>query len=72
MRWLGDGKETDAEVFRVDEALEMISRAVVGGTDVDVVYDPELGYPTQVIIDPEAVAVDGGLAFSITDLEVLG
>ncbi|MDJ0925762.1 MAG: DUF6174 domain-containing protein [Acidimicrobiia bacterium] len=69
--WQGDGEATDAHVFLVDEALEMIGSAVVDGVDVDVVYDPDLGYPQQAIIDTEAVAVDGGLAFSITDLEPL-
>lgn len=71
IKWVNDGTETDAEVFTIDEALERIGFAIVAGIDVDVKYDPVLGYPTQVIIDPEAVAVDGGLAFSITNFEVL-
>lgn len=72
VKWFGDGEETDAEVLTVEEALEMIGLAVVAGTDVDVDYDSLFGYPIQVIIDPEAVAVDGGLAFGITDFEVFG
>ena len=71
VRLLSTNEETGAHVFLIDDALEMIGLAVVDGTDVDVVYDPILGYPEQAIIDTEAVAVDGGLAFSISDFEVL-
>lgn len=68
---LVDGSEAHTEILRVDDALEMIGLAVAAGTDVDVQYNAALGYPELVIIDPEAVAVDGGLAFSITEFEML-
>ncbi len=71
VRLLSTNEETGAHVFLIDDALEMIGLAVVDGTDVDVVYHPVFGYPEQAIIDTEAVAVDGGLAFSITDFEQL-
>ena len=48
---------------------DLVDRLVA---DVDVVYHPVLGYPEQAIIDTEAVAVDGGFAFSITEFEELG
>jgi hypothetical protein len=68
---VGDEGAVDTAVITVDEALEMIGAAVVAGTDVDVTYDEIYGYPELVLIDPEAVAVDGGLAFSITGLEAV-
>ena len=72
VRQLDIDKETEAHVFHVDDALAMIGQAVLDGTDVDVTYALVLGYPQQVIIDTEAVAVDGGLAFAISDFEQLG
>jgi hypothetical protein len=36
-----------------------------------VVYDETTGQPLRVAMDPEAVAVDGGLAFTLTPLVVL-
>jgi hypothetical protein len=70
--WDGTETEVDTDVISIGDALEMIGSAIVGGTDVEVVYNAVYGYPQQVVIDPEAVAADGGLAFSITDFEVLG
>ncbi len=69
---LGDGTLAQAEVILIADAFDQIGFAIFSGTEIDVVYDPLLGYPQLVIIDPEAVAVDGGLAFSITDFEPLG
>ena len=71
VRLLSTNEERGAHVFLIDDALEMIGLAVVDGTDVDVAYHPVFGYPEQAIIDTEAVAVDGGLAFSISDFEQL-
>ncbi len=69
-----DGVSVDAAEMpaaTVDAAFELIRVWIDLGTDVDVTYDEVLGYPTLVLIDPEAVAVDGGLAFSIIGVEPL-
>lgn len=55
----------------IEQVLDLIDRAIQDGTDVEVVYDETTGQPLRVVIDPEAVAVDGGLAFTITPLVVL-
>lgn len=36
-----------------------------------VTYDAELGYPLDVRLDLEAIAVDGGLSLTVSDLERL-
>jgi hypothetical protein len=69
---LTDPSVAAADLVSIDDTFDVIANAVAVGTDVDVQYDELTGHPSMVIIDPEAVAVDGGLAFSITDLEPLG
>jgi len=66
------GDSTYAPNLTIDDVLDVIERAIQEGTDVDVVYDPVIGQPLQVIIDPEAVAVDGGQFFTLTPLTVIG
>ena len=65
-----DGGEAMVGAATIDEILGVIGFQIEAGTDVDVVYEATLGYPLQVVIDPEAVAVDGGLSFSITEFVV--
>lgn len=65
---IGDGSAVE-DVISIVDAFDLIGLAIFSGTEVDVTYDALLGYPQRVIIDPEAVAVDGGTAFNITDLE---
>ena len=55
----------DGPVAVMEDAFDLISGAVDAGIDVAVSYDEALGYPIDVIIDTEAVAVDGGMAFTI-------
>jgi len=59
----------DLFAMTLDETFLVIIGAITAGTDVDVTYDETLGYPALAIIDPEAVSVDGGLAFSIDDVQ---
>ena len=71
--WKGEPLEPGrAAIYTIDDVFVMIERAIQDGTDVDLTYDPQLGYPQLVIIDVEAVAVDGGLAFTIENLSPLG
>lgn len=67
-----DGEGTRPDVVMIDDMLEVIAVAVGAGIDVDVTYDDKLGYPTMAIIDTEAVAVDGGLSFSVADFAIDG
>lgn len=59
-------------VYTIEQVFDLIQKTIEGGKDVEVVYDPESGYPANVVLDVEAVAVDGGLAFSISNLQPLG
>lgn len=52
----------------VDALFELIEAALADGRSVDVVYHPELGYPTDLWIDREARAYDGGTHLLVTDL----
>ena len=60
----------DGPVALIEDAFDLIADAIDAGVDVAVSYDDALGYPIDVIIDTEAVAVDGGLAFTITGFVV--
>lgn len=69
---LADGSlrsAADVRVETIDDALRLISLYVTQGKAVDVAYHPVLGYPVDAILDIDAVAVDGGLAFAISELE---
>jgi len=71
--WNGEPLEPGrAAVDTIDGVFVMIERAIQDGIDVDVNYDPHFGHPHLVIINPEAVAADGGLAFTIEKLAPLG
>ena len=69
--WAGGEGAGSPVVVSIDDAFARIAAAIEAGTDVDVTYDETLGHPQRVIIDPEAVAVDGGLAFTISDLRTV-
>jgi hypothetical protein len=57
--------------YTIDEVFNLIERTIGDGTDVDVTYDPDSGHPLSVVLDVEAVAVDGGLAFTIHSLTTI-
>jgi hypothetical protein len=69
-RW--DGEPADVGGIELEESFDVIEEAIASGTDVDVTYHPVLGYPELALIDPEAVAVDGGVAFGITEVAPIG
>lgn len=66
------GDSTHAPTWTIEDVFDVIERAIQEGTDVDVVYDPVTGQPLSVMIDPEAVASDGGLWFTMSPVEVVG
>ncbi len=69
--WQGGDTPADPEPITIADAFDVIAAAINAGTEVQVTYDAEYGHPLDVVIDPAAVAVDGGLAFSITKLTPL-
>lgn len=66
-----DGSGPLPDTVMIDDFFDVIAVSVEGGIDVDVTYDEMFGYPLLAIIDTEAVAVDGGLAFSISEFELV-
>lgn len=71
--WNGNPiKPGQGPAYTIEQVFELIQQTIEDGVDVDVVYDPDSGHPVNVVLDVEAVAVDGGLAFSITNLSALG
>ncbi len=64
-----DGSGPVPDTVMIDDLFEAIAISVDAGIDVEVSYDDTWGYPRRALIDTEAVAVDGGLAFSISEFE---
>jgi len=58
--WDDDVYDPERQAVTPDEAFAAIERALATGVSVEAEYDPELGYPTEVWIDRESRAVDGG------------
>jgi len=59
--------EIDTELgLTIDRLFEMIAGAVAEGREVDVVFDPELGYPTTFTIVWAPEATDGTLEANVT------
>ncbi len=63
---------TYAPSLTIEDVFDLIERAIQERTDVEVTYDLVTGQPLDVVIDPEAVAVDGGQAFTLTPVTVIG
>ena len=66
-----DGSGRLGAATTVDDLFVLVLLAEQAGEQVIVEYDPDLGYPRDVIVDPEAVAVDGGLSLSVSDLQII-
>lgn len=66
--WDGEVVAPHSRARSVDEAFDLIARAIERGDDVDVEYHPELGYPIDLWIDREARAYDGGTHLLFDDL----
>ena len=52
----------------IERAFTMIGDALAAGRPVEVTYHEELGYPTDLFIDPAARAYDGGTHWLFSDL----
>jgi hypothetical protein len=58
--WDGASFDGDQTGVDVEGLFEVIENGIAEGRDVEVSYDPELGFPTDLWIDREARAYDGG------------
>lgn len=64
--WDGE-RASDPQAPDIVSMFDDIAAAIEAGQAVDVVYDPDLGYPAEVWIDREARAYDGGTHWLVTD-----
>jgi hypothetical protein len=68
----GEPGGAQPDVVLIDELFESIATAVRADVEVDVTYDDALGYPAYAVLDVDAVPVDGGMAFTVSEFEGLG
>ncbi|MDH3307232.1 MAG: DUF6174 domain-containing protein [Acidimicrobiia bacterium] len=66
--WNGDVLDPAGQSPTIEEIFEAIERAASDGRSVEAVFDPVTGHPSDVWIDREARAVDGGLHWLIESL----
>ena len=58
-----------AAATTISELFVAIAAAIDRGVSVTVTYDPQFGYPLEVRLDLDAIAVDGGLALDVLSLD---
>lgn len=58
--WDGQALAGDRHDVRIEDLFGRIETALRAGRDVEVSYHPDLGFPTEIWIDREARAYDGG------------
>jgi hypothetical protein len=67
--WDGEVHDPALLAPSVEVAFDQIEAAIDAGLEVEAVYDPELGYPTDLWIDREARAYDGGTHWIFADVQ---
>jgi len=61
-----------ARYSTVERSFDVVRRALTrGSAKVDVQYDPDRGYPTEVCVDPDVQAFDDQFGFRITEFTVM-
>lgn len=63
-----DGTPSGPRQHTVEALFERVEQAIVDERSVEVTYHPDLGYPTDLAIDMEARAFDGGTHWMASDL----
>lgn len=58
-----------ANATTISELFVQIAAAIERGVAVIVTYDPQFGYPLEVQLDLDAIAVDGGLALEVLSFD---
>ncbi len=66
--WDGEVLDPSRRSLAVEEIFDILERAAAAGQSVEAVFDQETGYPTDVWIDRESRAFDGGTHWIIEDL----
>ncbi len=66
--WNGDTVTQDVGLMTIEQAFEAIATAIEDRVSINVTYDDATGAPLRADLDLEAIAVDGGLSFSIDQL----
>lgn len=60
------------EVLTIDQLFATADRAIQQEVDrLAVTYDPDLGYPVQIEIDPLSIRADDEVTYFVSDLEPL-
>jgi hypothetical protein len=65
------GSAPEGAALTIDDLFNAIADALNEPVDTSVTYDEALGYPLDVQLDLEAIAVDGGLSLTVSDFERL-
>lgn len=60
------GPDPQLPGWTVEQLFADIAASIERGEQVDVDFDPELGYPTTIRLDLESIPVDGGFSMDIT------
>lgn len=63
-------KEIQKEILTVDSLFALIEKALLDNISIDVIYNPEFGYPETLKIDLEQIPVDGGLFIILSNFEI--
>lgn len=66
--WDGDVLDPIRRAPSVEDAFAVIDSSLAAGQSVEVTYHPELGYPTDLWIDRESRAFDGGIHWVLADV----
>ena len=67
---VSDGKPVDArQVPTINKLFDFIDRAITErAVTIDVTYDPELGYPRQIVYDKSLDFVDEEITYTVTNM----
>ena len=66
-----DTPAPDGAATTVEGLFAAIDEALADGVETEVTYDPDDGHPVSVRLDLDAIAVDGGLALEVLELEYM-
>lgn len=67
--WDGSVYDGRGQGIDIDSMFQVIESAIADGRTVEATYHPDLGFPTDLWIDQEARAYDGGTHLLISDLQ---
>jgi hypothetical protein len=60
--------EAQVTAYTIDDLFRLVETALSDGVDSSVTYDERWGHPMFVALDLDAIAVDGGLVLSVSNL----